>query len=568
MGRPSISVVVFAAAVAAALVARSAAIAGRPASSGVTPSARLLGLTAGGPQSPQPTATPKAKTSPGPQPKASPSPSPSGNGVLTPPTPSIADSDVMGKIGELERAGAGPLPEFPTSKHRPQRLTAPSDLAAYLTNADPSVDARAAIALGRLRNPAGVSALVAQLQSRAASDDVKAAAAFSLGTIGSLDGESALVDALFHASPEVAAAAADSLGRIGGDSVIDPLVRALSSHDPTVRGNAAVGLGEATTTVNPPRIIDPAFRQSAGAGIASSIAYERDPEAKWRMAWAIGRSLYDIDQANLKTMLTDKEELVRIFAAQGMRRLDDPKNILPLHLAAQDDSWRVRVEVARALVTLRDTSTKVDLTPPDIPDSDSDQPDALDTSTPYGPNPEVAIVTSLGTIVVELFPDEAPYNVDNFLYLVDRGYYDNQELFRVIQDFVIQGGDPTNGSGDGGPGYTVPAELNPVQQLTGVIALGLDYPNNVPDVDSGGSQFYVTESPQLHLDENFSTFGRVVSGMPVVFNIRTHSADTAADRKLQADLVIKMYRCKPVLDQTPEIEHMLRTKEIGYDITQ
>ena len=68
----------------------------------------------------------------------------------------------------------------------------------------------------------------------------------------------------------------------------------------------------------------------------------------------------------------------------------------------------------------------------------------------YGDHPEVAIVTSKGVIVVELFPDEAPYNVDNFLYLVDRGYYDNQQLFRVIQNFVIQGGDPTNGGGDGG----------------------------------------------------------------------------------------------------------------------
>lgn len=490
-----------------------------------------------------------------------PSPTPT-SAILPPPSPSIPDTDPMGKIGELERAGAGPLP---LSSHHPRRLTSPSAFAQYLSDPDPSVDARAAIALGRLRNTGGVGALVALLQNKSASDDVKAAAAFSLGTIGSLDGENALVDALFHASPAVAAQAADSLGRIGGDTVIAPLVRALSSHDATVRGAAAVGLGEATATTSPPRPIDPGYRQNAGAAVASSIAYERDPEAKWRMAWAIGRSLYDVDQSSLKTLLADKEELVRVFAAQGMRRLGDTKNVLPLHLAAQDESWRVRVEVAHALTALHDLTTKVDLTPPDVPEGDQDQPDAVDPGTPYGAHPEVAIVTTQGVIVVELFPDEAPYNVDNFLYLVDRGFYDNQELFRVIQDFVIQGGDPTNGGGDGGPGYSVPAELNPVEQLTGVIALGLDYPNNVPDVDSGGSQFYVTESPQLHLDENFSTFGRVVSGMPVVYNIRAHSADTPAELKKPADIVTKMYRCKPLIDQTPDMELMLRTKEIGYD---
>jgi peptidyl-prolyl cis-trans isomerase B (cyclophilin B) len=175
-------------------------------------------------------------------------------------------------------------------------------------------------------------------------------------------------------------------------------------------------------------------------------------------------------------------------------------------------------------------------------------------------------VTSKGVIVIEMFPDEAPYNVDNFLYLVDRGYYNNQQLFRVIQNFVIQGGDPTNGGTDGGPGYSVPAELDPLQQLTGMLALGLDYPDNVhADVDSGGSQFYVTESPQLHLDVNFTTMGRVVKGMAVVDAIRVHDAESAADRAKPADIVKRMFRCEPVIPQTPDIETLLRTKEIGYN---
>lgn len=508
--------------------------------------------TAAMPAASKPSSTPPMST-PAPTPEI---------GILAPPSPSLADSTVLGKIGSLERAGAGPLP---VKHHNPRRSTPPSALTSYLKDSDPVVAERAAIAIGRLRNVAGVRPLVDVLESQTAADSVKAAAAFALGVIHSQNGQAALVSAALHGSSAVAGAAADSLGRIGGDTVIDPLVRLLSSRDAYVRGEAAIGLGEATATVAPPRYIDGAYRYNAGRAVASAIAYERDPEAKWRMAWAIGRSLFDVDQTNLRTMISDRQELVRQYAAQGMRRLKDPKYALALHLAANDPSWRVRVEVARALAALKDT-TKVDLTPPPVPADDQTMPKAAAAGAPYGAHPQVAIVTTKGVVVVELFPDEAPYNVDNFLYLVDRGYYDSQQLFRVIQNFVIQGGDPTNGSGDGGPGYSVPAELNPLEQLTGVIALGLDYPDNLhADVDSGGSQFYITESPQLHLDMNFSTFGRVVKGMAVVDAIRVHDAESAADRSKPADIVKKMYRCEPVSAQTADVELLLRTKEIGYD---
>jgi peptidyl-prolyl cis-trans isomerase B (cyclophilin B) len=541
--------------VAAALVqgdaftARAAAV---PSPSGI-PSAPSVPQPFGGIASPTPTPPPSARF-------VTPTPS----AQLPPPTPSIPITTTIGHIGDLERAGAGPLPANPPSAHHPHRNTQPSALAVYLSDSDPSVQARAAIAIGRLRNVAGDGYLIAVLQSSTASDDVKAAAAFALGTIGSTDATSALSSALSRGSSVVAGAAADSLGRIGGDYVIDPLVRALSSRDPYIRGKAAVGLGEAADVVAPPRTLDAPYRQSAGRALSGAMRYERDPEAKWREAWAIGRSLFAEDQADLRTMIADPQELVREFAAQGMRRLRDQKYALALHLAANDSSWRVRVEVARALAALRD-NTKVNLTPPAVPDDDLAKPPPVATSAPFGDHPEVAIVTTKGTIVVELFPDEAPYTVDNFLYLVDHGFYDNQQLFRVIQDFVIQGGDPTNGGNDGGPGYTIPAELNPVEQLTGVLAFGLDYPDNKhADVDSAGSQFYITQSPQLHLDINFSTFGRVVKGLAVVDAIREHSADTPEARKLPADLVLQMYRCQPVIAQTDDIEHLLRNGEVGY----
>jgi cyclophilin family peptidyl-prolyl cis-trans isomerase len=135
----------------------------------------------------------------------------------------------------------------------------------------------------------------------------------------------------------------------------------------------------------------------------------------------------------------------------------------------------------------------------------------------------------------------------------------------VIPDFVVQGGNPDAGkpNGSGGPGFNVPDEVNPIEQLTGMLALGLDYnEQNKPILDSAGSQYYITESPQLHLDESFSTFGRVVKGLAVVYNTTTHDPNKP---NIPADMVTRMYRCEPVTPQTPEIELKLRTVEAGYN---
>jgi peptidyl-prolyl cis-trans isomerase B (cyclophilin B) len=218
--------------------------------------------------------------------------------------------------------------------------------------------------------------------------------------------------------------------------------------------------------------------------------------------------------------------------------------------------------VRNALKALRDT-TVVNVTPPPVPASDSFTPQPVAKGTPIGDHPQIAFLTNKGTFVVELFPDQAPYQVDNFVSLVDRGFYNRTKFFRVIADFVIQGGDPTN-RGDGDAGYTIPAELNPLEQLTGVIALGLNYDSktNTPLLDSGGSQYYFTQSPQLHLDAAFSTFGRVVKGLAVVDAIREHD-ETAQDNL--ADTALSVYRCEPVTLQTDDVERRLRIDEIGYN---
>ena len=128
-----------------------------------------------------------------------------------------------------------------------------------------------------------------------------------------------------------------------------------------------------------------------------------------------------------------------------------------------------------------------------------------------GPHPRVLLRTTKGDVVVRLYPEWAPSTVANFLTLTRDGYFDGNRWFRIVPDFVVQTGDPTN-TGDGDAGYMIPAEENPLEQRSGIIAMGLNYNAAGPERDSAGTQFYVTLSPQLHLDRAFSVFGEVQEG--------------------------------------------------------
>ena len=125
------------------------------------------------------------------------------------------------------------------------------------------------------------------------------------------------------------------------------------------------------------------------------------------------------------------------------------------------------------------------------------------------PGPRVTIETERGPVVVELLPVEAPLTVAAFLSLVDRRYFDGSTWHRVVPNFVVQDGDP-RGDGWGGPGFALRDEVNPVRYETGTVGMALSGP------DTGGSQFFITHSPQPHLDGTYTVFGRVVSGLGAV----------------------------------------------------
>lgn len=129
--------------------------------------------------------------------------------------------------------------------------------------------------------------------------------------------------------------------------------------------------------------------------------------------------------------------------------------------------------------------------------------------TPGTPAPQATIETERGTIVVELFGADAPLTVDNFLRLVDRRYFDGSRWHRVVPNFVIQDGDP-RGDGNGGPGTVIRDELNRHRYDRGALGMALS------GADTGGSQFFLTHSPQPHLDGRYTVFGRLASGSQVL----------------------------------------------------
>ncbi len=154
-------------------------------------------------------------------------------------------------------------------------------------------------------------------------------------------------------------------------------------------------------------------------------------------------------------------------------------------------------------------------------------------STSY---PTATIETEQGTITVELWNDVAPQHAENFLKLARKGYYDGLTFHRIIPGFVIQGGCP-RGDGTGGPGWTVKAEFNDRKHEPGVLSAARS-----AHPDSAGSQFFVclTRESCKHLDNQYTAFGKVTSGMDAVKKIAETPIDSGGTPKSKAPKMIKI----------------------------
>jgi cyclophilin family peptidyl-prolyl cis-trans isomerase len=214
-----------------------------------------------------------------------------------------------------------------------------------------------------------------------------------------------------------------------------------------------------------------------------------------------------------KAARADKMNDARVAILEAADKLKHPMNLQILAGETRDQDYVVRL---KAVDLLRQS----DLESP----SGTIQIGKVDTghdraywrriaqlqSTPK--NPVAVIHTKKGPVRIELFASDAPMTVDNFMQLSRSGFYNGLTFMRVVPNFVIQGGDPRNDM-NGGPGYQIRCEISYRRYATGTVGMALS------GKDTGGSQFFITHSPQPHLDGGYTVFGQVVEGMDVISRI-------------------------------------------------
>jgi len=160
-------------------------------------------------------------------------------------------------------------------------------------------------------------------------------------------------------------------------------------------------------------------------------------------------------------------------------------------------------------------------------------------------NPLVTIEMQNGDIIkIELYPDTAPNSVNNFISLVNKGFYDDLKFHRIIRGFMLQGGDP-DGTGMGGPGYSIKGEFpynhfeNNVKHTAGVISMARSQ-----SPDSAGSQFFIMHKDSPHLDGSYAAFGKVTEGMDVVnkiAEIKTSHNDAPVEPQIMKKVTVETF---------------------------
>jgi HEAT repeat protein/cyclophilin family peptidyl-prolyl cis-trans isomerase len=304
---------------------------------------------------------------------------------------------------------------------------------------------------------------------------VRSSLATTLGDLGDETSVGLLFGLLKDEDPRVLPAVLEALRKARGADSVDTLKRHLEHPDFAVRAAAAEGL---------------VSQKATGLTAALAAAYRR------------GLSDVDVD--------------ARVAAVEGLAAQGEALAREALREAARSDPSRVvRERASRALAALGETS-------PPRPGPERERPpvDYRLMLLPYEPVPGVALYspraflyTRYGKIEILLDVVETPLTTASFIDLARRGFYDGLTFHRVEPNFVVQGGCP-RGDGSGGPGYTLRSEVTGRPFGRGAVGMALS------GKDTGGSQFFVTLSPQPHLDGAYPLFGTVVAGMEHVDKIR------------------------------------------------
>lgn len=406
-------------------------------------------------------------------------------------------------------------------------------LLPFLRPADdvhPHVRVNAVRAVGQLGEARAVAPLVALLTAAREPDGFTLEVVAALGDLRDRAAEEALIDRIAARWPPLRAAVLRALARI--DAMTFTTVLSALDPDPDWRVRAA--LADAVTEL-PPEVAHPTLTRllqdsdqrvlpavlramarakmpgltqeviqrlsSDDAGVraaAATVAGEQKlVEARQAVEAALARTGSDPAQADGRwTLLTALGEIDPAAAEPRMRA------------ALADGDWSVRLRAARWLEARHPGESLAAAIRPAPSRHPLDYYNAPHLTAP-AVSPIAYIDTRRGTIDVQLSVLDAPLTVDNFVTLARSGYFNGLQVHRVVPNFVVQDGDP-RGDGTGDPGYTIRDELHEGTYARGTVGMALAGP------DTGGSQWFITHSPQPHLDGRYTIFGHVVAGMEVV----------------------------------------------------
>jgi HEAT repeat protein/cyclophilin family peptidyl-prolyl cis-trans isomerase len=409
-------------------------------------------------------------------------------------------------------------------------------LMPLLTSGDRNVLIETVRALGRIGNPSSAEPLMRMLSDASTDPLVRLDVVTALGAIHTPAVADALVDALADPSPAVRAAGLRSYAAFDPENFIT----VLSGLDPdpnwSVRAALAGALGSLPPENALPRLeplLTDADQRVVPFALASLVklkapnaaaaALERLKADDFAVRAAAATAVGDLQPSNGASALADAYRLgqrdgthtARAAALAAIAKYGAAAAAPVLKSAFADRDWAVRVRAVQLLKQLdpaaaADADTQIRPAPTTVP---AELYAAQRVGSPTV-STQAYLETDKGMIQIEFAMNDAPLTVENFVTLARKGYFNGLSFHRVVPDFVIQDGDP-RGDGEGGPGYSIRDELNELPYVRGVVGMALD-----PWPDTGGSQYFITHSPQPHLDAKYTVFGRVIAGMDVVDKIQ------------------------------------------------
>ena len=394
--------------------------------------------------------------------------------------------------------------------------------------AHPAVVIQAVRALAAIGDPAAVPLVTGIVVDAGADAPLRLEAMTALSVLATADSLDLLLDFMSDSSPAMRGAAMRTLARVDPDT----LLAALSGLDPDLDWTVRAAEAAALATLPPTR---------ARARLRM-LLQDQDPRVVSAVVAALVASRAPGIETSLIELLRADDFAVRAAAARGLGELkvsDSVPELVEAYRAAQGDrthvalaailaalaqldpmvarplledalgdrNWAVRVRAAALLREGRADVVEAVMRPAPAGRAIADQEWLALVSPRFSPH--AYIETGRGVIEIELAILDAPLTAANFMALAREGFFDEVAIHRVVPDFVVQDGDP-RGDGEGGPGYTIRDEINMRPYLRGTVGMALDWE------DTGGSQFFITHSPQPHLDGRYTVFGHVVAGLDVV----------------------------------------------------